>query len=289
MAWASLVIVVAVVGVVDRSHASCPPMTYGPGRGQRICSGRAHSCRQTLNGTLTCWGDNSFGQATPVVSSSPALRVACGSRHTCVLHANQTMSCFGDNRLGQSSPPVGSFVDVAAGDTTSCAIATNGSLSCWGSAATQSSVVAPSQPMLLIAPQVYVQVRASSTDAFLALAQDGTMVFFGVSSTGNSVTPTSALFAEVCIGPTHGCGIRQDGSVTCWGGIADIGPSTGAAHLSCGNGFSCAIGIDKTLQCWGPRVVSQPTVTTDYVAVASSNHSTCSITASETTRCFNVF
>ncbi|MEA2698663.1 MAG: hypothetical protein QOI66_2934, partial [Myxococcales bacterium] len=104
-----------------------------------IAAGGSHSCALSDGGTITCWGDNFYGQlggplATPEGSISPALSsfgagaVSAGQAHTCLLSTDGRVSCWGDNRFGQlgagsalpsitasetASPPV--IVDLGVG------------------------------------------------------------------------------------------------------------------------------------------------------------------------------
>lgn len=59
--------------------------------------------------------------------------VGVGDFHVCGIRANGTLHCWGDNSFGQASPPAGSnFVAVASGNRFSCARRRDDSLVCWG-------------------------------------------------------------------------------------------------------------------------------------------------------------
>ena len=72
-----------------------------------------HACAVRTDGSLTCWGDNRFGQlgdGTTTDRNSPVevtgltsgvLAVAPGSGHTCAVTAAGGLLCWGDNRFGQ--------------------------------------------------------------------------------------------------------------------------------------------------------------------------------------------
>jgi hypothetical protein len=40
--------------------------------------------------------------------------------------------CWGDNTYGHATPPSGTFTAISAGGNTTCAVRTNGKLVCWG-------------------------------------------------------------------------------------------------------------------------------------------------------------
>ncbi len=76
------------------------------------------------------------------------------------------------------------------------------------------------------------------------------------SADDGDVTPPSGEFASVSVGDAHACGIRQDGTVECWGpGFKDdrVAPPSGEfASVSVGGANTCGVKVDGTVECWGP-------------------------------------
>lgn len=128
-----------------------------------IATGHQHSCALLSDGTVKCWGNNSYGQigsgasvdsalhATPVAvpGITSATAIATTKNHTCVALSDGTAKCWGANdrkQLGdgnggnandKSATPVtvlnvGDAVTVAAGYAHSCVVRSNGVASCWG-------------------------------------------------------------------------------------------------------------------------------------------------------------
>ena len=52
--------------------------------------------------------------------------------HTCGLKTDGTLACWGENSYGQATPPAGTFSQVSAGDDHTCGVRTDGTLACWG-------------------------------------------------------------------------------------------------------------------------------------------------------------
>jgi hypothetical protein len=85
------------------------------------------------DGTIACWGDNTYGQATPPVGSFS--QVSAGESHTCGVRTDGTIACWGDNTAGNGTPampPGGSFSQVSAGWSHTCGVRTDGTIACWG-------------------------------------------------------------------------------------------------------------------------------------------------------------
>ena len=70
-----------------------------------------------------------------------------GYAHSCALGPTGTITCWGDNTFGQLDAPAGSFVEIAAGANFTLARAADGTVVAWGDgAAGQTTVPASVQP-----------------------------------------------------------------------------------------------------------------------------------------------
>jgi alpha-tubulin suppressor-like RCC1 family protein len=138
----------------------------------QIAAPESFVCALDSDGTVACWGSNSYGQLgngtqtdtrgpTTLVDIDHVTAIASGYDTVCAVTAGGTVSCWGDNRSGQlgggstgmlSATPVGvpgltGAVDVALGLAFGCALLADGSVKCWGSIA-----VNDSPAMILAAP-----------------------------------------------------------------------------------------------------------------------------------------
>ena len=125
-----------------------------------ITAGLYFSCALAKTGTVTCWGNNSFGQlgdGTTTSSSTP--RPVTGLTditditasgfgpvaYSCALAKTGTVTCWGNNLDGElgdgtrnnsTTPrPVTGLTDITAitaGGRHSCALAKTGTVTCWG-------------------------------------------------------------------------------------------------------------------------------------------------------------
>jgi alpha-tubulin suppressor-like RCC1 family protein len=157
------------------SHRDLPVAVTGPnGSGllrnvAALAVGGRHSCARLVNGTVRCWGDNTYGQlgdgsrgtfrTRPVaVVSGPGSRkplrassISSGRDHTCAALQDRTARCWGANTSGQvgdgttkvrprpvrvTSPngagSLGRVVAIDAGEDHTCALLANRQARCWG-------------------------------------------------------------------------------------------------------------------------------------------------------------
>ena len=59
--------------------------------------------------------------------------VSAGSHHSCGLRTDGTIACWGENTWGQVDAPAGTFTVIAAGWQHSCGLRTDGTIRCWDS------------------------------------------------------------------------------------------------------------------------------------------------------------
>ena len=101
-----------------------------------VSAGYWHTCGVRTDGAVACWGNDSFGQATPPAGEFAS--VSAEDWHTCGVMRDGTVACWGsnsdlqDNEVSQATPPAGQFSSVNAGSFHICGVRTDGSVACWG-------------------------------------------------------------------------------------------------------------------------------------------------------------
>ena len=182
-----------------------------------VSVGSLNVCSILNNGSLYCWGDDSYGQLarggvsgldswTPVyVDFGAGVTVAqinLGDQHLCAIVDNGSVYCWGRNANGGLGNGSASFADptstpswvdlgtgrtavaVSAGGFHTCAIVDNGSVYCWGA-------------------NYYGQVGdGTTTDVYTPQWVD-----LGVGRTAIAVSA----------GYQHTCAILDNSSTVCWG------------------------------------------------------------------------
>ena len=259
-----------------------PPATA---RFSAVDSGMAHACGLRSDGTVTCWGDNSHGQA-----SAPGGRfsaVSAGLTHSCGLRSDGTVTCWGGNVNGQSDAPDEEFTAISAGGFLSCGLRPDATAVCWGRGFSEFDTNDFDPPLTVSA------VVAGDRDACGLLTDDDSVLcadetyetplhhgpFSAVSAGGghycalrtnelvtcwgddlhDEASPPEGRFKAVSAGGDHSCGLRADETITCWGDDSDgqATPPTGVfSAISAGGNHSCGLRNDGTISCWGR--ITQP-------------------------------
>ncbi len=235
-----------------------------------VTFGNHFGCAVLGDGSLKCWGKNTWGQVgdgTVADKSSPvsiglgtgrtAEAVAVHNAHTCALLDDGSVKCWGDDSYGElgngagvtdSTSPPSTTVDLGTGRTAvaldvgadhTCAVLDNGSLTCWGRDHTG---------------------QLGNGAAITANQHDPVFVDLGTDRTA----------IAVATGNAHTCAILDDGSLKCWGDdqygqlgngaitgnqpspvLVDLGTGRTAVAVATGNRNTCAILDDGSVKCWG--------------------------------------
>lgn len=243
-----------------------------------VSAGLTHTCVLHSDSTVSCWGDNSYGQLgngetgdgrednsadsvvpVQVKNITDAISIAAGPGYTCALHRDQTASCWGSNRAGRlgngligeqgsSSVPrkvegVNDAVSLSVGFAYACVIHEGGNVSCWGRN---------------WSGQLGNGIHSSDE-------QDDTV---------NSAVPVPVKnlseAIEISTGQSHACALLRNGTISCWGnnengqigsGLIYYGRTTAtrvevvditdAGAVAAGERHSCALRKNGTVSCWG--------------------------------------
>lgn len=193
-----------------------------------------------------------------------AVRVASGN-NGCALISNGALACWGDAGWLDLVPPFSVELErVEIGGQDKCGIDTAGHLQCW-------CHDTPNDTACDAVPSgAFTDVSLSSTVG-AARRADGTLRWFGTSDALRRSPPASEApddaFGDFVVQSNIACGVRLDGSITCWGlthffspdeiadgdfGLGEAPPSDLAyTQVALGNRFGCGLDVDRELHCWG--------------------------------------
>lgn len=256
------------LGLGDTELRSAPTRVAGLANDiAKAINGGTHTCAQTANGKLVCWGSNLQGQlgtGTNTSQVSPTMvdtvgwtvdRLATGGKFTCARGVDGSLWCWGENSSGQLGlgdmtarnvptkvTPLGTrVVRLAAGGAHLCAFTTDGEAWCWGDNRFGELGVGDEAPRS-------VPARVGN----------------------GSLGAVSQVFA----GGTHSCALKLDGTLWCWGdnrsGQLGVGDTTArnlptqvavlsnqVAAAYAGGAHTCAVKTDGSVWCWGNNQYGQ--------------------------------
>ncbi|OIR23298.1 MAG: hypothetical protein BEU00_03280 [Marine Group III euryarchaeote CG-Epi3] len=175
------------------------------------------ACALLDNGSVSCWGDNQWGQVGdnstidklsptytfPFADGKKAVAITSGRAHHCALLDDGTVSCWGLNQNGQlgdnsttlSSVPTptqplgGQAIAISSNVDHTCAILDTGALVCWGKNDEGQVGTGSNSPDKILVPTLVNQ----------------------------SNWPSSRSAVAVGTGDDHTCAILDNNSVYCWG------------------------------------------------------------------------
>ncbi len=242
-----------------------------------------------------------FASPTPASNLSTATALALGYKHSCALLANGTVQCWGNNTYGEVGQEIASVavmphpiavtgasgvVALGSGSAAShtCASKSNGAVVCWGkNASDQLGGSGTSSPTPQPVPGVTGATNlCGSVNTSSVVLASGAVMAWGVPNASweesgvPDVAPASATLvpgvsgvAQVACSAPHGC-TRGLHGVICYGsdyegqlgrGNApfEISPKPAnatsvladAVHIAVGGARSCSTTTDGSLYCWG--------------------------------------
>jgi len=255
-----------------------------------ISSGSGFTCAILDNGSVSCWGSNSYGQLgdgttsdrnVPTPTSTlgegrTATQISAGNNHVCAILNDGSVSCWGNNWYGQLGDGTGgnystdefhrnkptqtsslgidrSAIAISAGDGNTCVILDDGSVSCWGTNWAGQLGIGTTGNLFGFQPEH--AFRNSPTPVSNATWNDRTAI--GIS-----------------VGSGFTCAILNDGSVSCWGlnekgqlgdgsgeniygqnisiPVSTTSFGVGKTAVAISSGFNtCVILNDGSVSCWG--------------------------------------
>jgi len=300
----------------------------------QIAAGQYHTCAILDDGSVSCWGRNTYGQLgdgtttdrnTPTQTSSlgvgrTAVAITAGYYHTCAILDDGSVSCWGRNTYGSlgdgtnthrntptqtSSLGTGRTADaISAGEHHTCAILDDGSVTCWGRAnsgqlgnGTTTDRNTPTQTSSLGTGRTAVAITAGGYHT-CAILDNGSVSCWGhnyygqlgdgTNTSQNTPSQTSSLgtgrtAVAITAGEYHTCAILDNGSVSCWGGntygqlgdgttqlgggttydrntptqTSSLGVGRTAVAITVGGYHTCAILDDGSVSCWGYNSAGQ--------------------------------
>ncbi|KAI0497387.1 hypothetical protein KFK09_020611 [Dendrobium nobile] len=119
------------------------------------------------------------------------------------------------------------------------------------------------QPVLAIAPKLSFKEISGGRDFFCGLSSGGLRIFcWAIKNFSAGLVSTKRIYngpfplADLSVGVNQVCALDKNRTkVLCWRGDGSFPASVAGEYrsLTSGRGFSCGIGIDNRVKCWGGR------------------------------------
>ena len=130
-------------------------------------------------------------------------------------------------------------------------------------------------------------------DQPITRGQMATFLARALNLTARPETPVAVnplAFTAITAGDSYSCGIRINGSVTCWGynrkGQTDA-PYRQLTAITTGYSHTCGIRTNNTITCWGDNVYGQTVAPNgQFTAITAGSWHTCGIRTDNTVTCW---
>jgi cysteine-rich repeat protein len=210
--------------------------------------GGGMTCAIDDAGALTCWGE---GAERPPSGVFVEVAVNTAGGHACAIREDRSAVCWNEDGV-DLTPPDELWSQIAVGggfSTRACGVTTTGELFCWGE-------IIHGMPA-----GTYRRVGVGEFHT-CAIRADQTMVCAGGGSFGDA-SPPPGTWTDLALIREQTCGLRTNGTPTCWGRIIDetfddLVPAgrMRSIHFITGSlsRSLCGLRADGSEVCFGPNV-----------------------------------
>ena len=242
--------------VALRTNGTVFSLNAAPPAGLRnvveVAAGAAFFAARRGDGSLACWGNNTFGQCNVPAGIGPVISVDTGTTFTVAVRADGSLRAWGSNSQGETRVPrnFGPATRVRCGELHTMVLLADGSVRAFGIDAGSTALAIPRA----IGP--LPRMAHARGDSTTALCGDGSLLSWG--RFGSLPPPEDSIDFDLSEGLSSGertfIGRRADLSV--WSRYALQQPAAlnAAISVTAGADFCAAVRTDGTVFAWGPNI-----------------------------------
>jgi hypothetical protein len=229
----------------------------------QIAAGWQFAVAVKSDGTVSAWGSNAKGKATPPKGLANVIQVAAGKQHALAVRNDGSVVCWGSNDYGQANFPANltGAIQVSAGDLHSVVLKSDGTVIAQGSNTYGQTNV----------PAGLTDVKQVAAGGFfnVALKKDGTVTCWGDNSYHECEPPAGLTdVVQVAAGRYFALALKSNGNVVGWGSndkgqLTIPGSVANVKEIACGDGFAVARLSSGVVKAWGDNKLGQSTVPLD--------------------------
>jgi alpha-tubulin suppressor-like RCC1 family protein len=211
----------------------------------KVAGSWGHAIALGRDGSVRCWGDNTFAQCNVPTDLAGCKDVSASDRETIALRTDGSIAMWGMPAWAPGN--ANGATAVASGRNTHMALMPSGEVVYWG------RFNGPTSPVITDAASI-----AAGSDFGGVVRRDGTLVVWGENSDGQCELPKRVgRIRRIAVGLEHGAAIRGDGSIVEWGrdiqnGGVSLPPNiSDFTELAAGWWHFAAVRADGSVVSWG--------------------------------------
>lgn len=168
-----------------------------------------------------CW-DTSSG--APIPAAEGPFSLLAPADHVCGLGVDGSLTCWGNDTYGATSPPGGSFTSLVSSHVHSCALDEDGQAVCWGqlyfNEESPDLLLSPDETFTTIVTGLAHMCGLTPSGNAVCWGYGTPEGNSGTLPDQGQASPPEGSFVEIAAGFWHTCGLSDDGTVACWGDVS---------------------------------------------------------------------
>jgi alpha-tubulin suppressor-like RCC1 family protein len=269
-----------------------------------ISSGLGNTCALKVDGSVKCWGKNSYNKNTSHVNfNSNFISISTYKDNTCGIRIDNEVWCWGKASNGKfpvSTSVTNDFTHSSNMNVKNVSVGGDGFL-CLLNESNQTYCAGDSTMGKFIQEQEdltgYVAITSGYSHSCAIKESDGEISCFGWHGGCRLSAPPkkNSEFVALSSSIAHSCALKSNGRIVCWGRNLDgesnvpTGQNYNFISVSTGSFHTCGLRNTGEVVCWGANNFNQldiPESNSDFIAIDAGDYHTCAVKSSGSISCW---